>query len=137
MSKQNKKKNTPKEVYQPDDRFFRKVMSDVENAKAHLETFYKEIAAIADLDTLAQETDEFIRSNLKIFRSDIIYRCRLKNKEDHFYFSLIWEHKSQPEEEVAIQVGLYIFEFLYKLSKAKDRKIEPILPLIFYNGKED
>jgi len=137
MGKQNDNQTNPKEVYHPDDRFFRKVMSEKENARAHLETFYQEIAEMADLDTLEQETDEFIKSNLKIFRSDIIYRCRLKNKEEHFYFSLIWEHKSQPEEEVAIQVGLYIFEFLYKLSKAKDRKIEPILPLIFYNGKED
>ncbi len=132
MSQQNKKK-----VFHPDDRFFRKVMSEVENARAHLETFYPEIVAIADLDTLQQETDEFIRSNLKIFRSDIIYRCQLRNKKASFYFSLIWEHKSEPEEEVAIQLGLYIFEFLYKLSKSKERKIEPILPLLFYNGKEE
>jgi len=132
MSKQDKK-----EVFQPDDRFFRKVMSEVENARAHLKTFYPEIAAMADLNTLQQETDEFIRSNLKIFRSDIIYRCQLKNTKASFYFSLIWEHKSEPEEEVAIQIGLYIFEFLYKLSKSKERKIEPILPLLFYNGKEE
>lgn len=136
MSKQNKKKTTKKEVHQPDDRFFRKVMSEKENVQAHLKTFYPEIAAIADLTTLKQETDEFIQPTLKIFRSDIIYRCRLKHQAEHFYFSLIWEHKLEPEENVAIQVGLYIFEFLYKLSKGKDRKIEPIIPLIFYNGKE-
>jgi len=122
MSQQKKKKSNSKEVHHPDDRFFRKVMSETANVRAHLETFYQ------DLDTLTQETDDFIQSNLKIFRSDIIYRCQLKTKEDHFYFSLIWEHKSQPEEEVAIQVGLYIFEFLYKLSKTKDRKLNQFCP---------
>lgn len=86
MSQQKDNQTNPKEVYHPDDRFFRKVMSEKENARAHLETFYHEIAEIADLDTLEQETDEFIKSNLKIFRSDIIYRCRLKNKEEHLLF---------------------------------------------------
>ncbi|MEM1124894.1 MAG: hypothetical protein AAGJ18_30935 [Bacteroidota bacterium] len=52
MSKQDNKKSAKKGVFQPDDRFFRKVMSEVENARANLEIFYPEIAAIADLDTL-------------------------------------------------------------------------------------
>ncbi len=131
------KKQKENDIFQPDDRFFGQVMSQVENARAYLEDFYPEVAEMADLTTLEIVTDRFIRSNLKIFRSDIIYRCKFKNKKEHFYFSLIWEHKLEPEEEVAIQVGLYIFLFLYRLSKAKDRVLEPVLPLIFYNGKKD
>lgn len=132
MSKKQKKGG----VFQPDDLFFGTVMSEPQNAKAYLQDLYPEVAARANLDTLQLVTDRFFRPKLKIFRSDIIYRCALKEEEGHFYFALIWEHKLQPEEEVAIQIGLYIFLHLYKLSKAKDRILEPILPLLFYNGKK-
>jgi predicted transposase/invertase (TIGR01784 family) len=130
-------KKTPKKnkVIQPDDRFFKQLMSSKENASAYLEDFYPKIAAMAALETLEQAKGDFIRSNLKIFHSDIIYRCQFKGSEKQFYFSLIWEHKSKPEETVAIQVGLYVFELLYKMTKSKGGKLEPVLPLIFYNGK--
>jgi predicted transposase/invertase (TIGR01784 family) len=126
-----------KEVFQPDDRFFRFVMSQEKNARAYLQSFYPEIAAIADLDSLQVEPDDFLRPNLRLFRSDVVYRCSFKDSLEQFYFTLIWEHKSKPEEEVAIQVGLYIFSALHRMSKTEHRKLEPILPLLFYNGKED
>jgi predicted transposase YdaD len=112
-------------------------MSKKENARAYLENYYPDIAAMADLDQLQQIDDQFIKSDLKVFKSDIIYRCQFKNTDKAFYFSLIWEHKSKSEKFVAIQIGLYIFQLLYKQAKSKDKEVEPIIPLLFYNGKED
>ncbi|MEM6316255.1 MAG: Rpn family recombination-promoting nuclease/putative transposase [Bacteroidota bacterium] len=133
MKEDSKEKDS---YYQPDDRFFAEVMSKKDNARAYLEEFYPKVAAIADLDTLALETERFIRPNLKLFRSDIIYRCQFKDLPEHFYFSIIWEHKLQPDEKVAIQLGLYIFLKLYELVKAEDAELVPVLPLLFYNGKK-
>jgi len=124
-------------VHHPDDRFFKSAMSDPEVVKAYLQHFYPEIADIADLSSLKLESSVSLRPNLKRFEADVIYRCRFKGEEDaHFYFCLLFEHKSKPDKFVAVQVGLYIMELLSSMVKKQGRELEPVLPLIFYNGKE-
>jgi predicted transposase/invertase (TIGR01784 family) len=125
------------DVHQPDDRFFKSAMSDPEVVKAYLQHFYPKIAAIADLSSLKLENSVSLRPNLKRFEADVIYRCRFQEEaDDHFYFCLLFEHKSKPDKYVAVQVGLYIMELLSSMVKKQGRELEPVLPLIFYNGKE-
>lgn len=124
------------QIHQPDDRFFKSAMSDPEVAKSYLQYFYPKIAAIADLSTLQQQNAQALRPNLKLFSADVVFRCRLKGKqEQHFHFCLLFEHKSEPDEYVAVQIGLYIFLLLREQAKAKKQPLEPVLPLLFYNGK--
>jgi predicted transposase/invertase (TIGR01784 family) len=124
-------------IHQPDDRFFKSAMSDPEVVKAYLEYFYPKIAAIADLASLKLQNGVSLRPNLKRFEADVIYRCRFEGEaDDHFYFCLLFEHKSKPDKYVAVQVGLYIMELLSSMVKKQGRELEPVLPLIFYNGKE-
>ncbi|MCR9053510.1 MAG: Rpn family recombination-promoting nuclease/putative transposase, partial [bacterium] len=123
-------------IHQPDDRFFKSAMSDPEVVKAYLEYFYPKIAAIADLSTLQQKKVQSLRPNLKLFSADVVYRCQLEGGSgEHFYFCLLFEHKSEPDEHVAVQIGLYIFLLLREQVKAKKQPLEPVLPLLFYNGK--
>ncbi len=129
-------KQTKKGVLHPDDNFFKIVMRETENARAYLVNFYSEIAATLDLDTLHLVNTSFTNNQFKTFDSDIVYRCQFKHSKEKLYFSLLWEHKSESEEHVCIQVGLYIMQALYTLAKDKNTKLEPVLPLIFYNGKE-
>jgi len=125
-------------IHQPDDRFFKSAMSDPEVAKAYLQQFYPDIAALADLDTLQQQNAEALRPNLKLFSADVVYRCKLKGDSgQHFHFCLLFEHKSEAEEHVAIQIGLYIFLLLREQLKSKKHPLEPVLPLLFYNGKAE
>ena len=105
--------------------------------KAYLEHFYPKIATIADLASLKLENSVSLRPSLKRFEADVIYRCRFQGEaEDHFYFCLLFEHKSKPDKYVAVQVGLYLMELLSSMVKKQGRELEPVLPLIFYNGKE-
>jgi predicted transposase/invertase (TIGR01784 family) len=125
------------DVHQPDDRFFKSAMSDPAVAKAYLQHFYPEIAGIADFSSLKLENSVSVRPNLKRFEADVIYRCRFQGEADgYFYFCLLFEHKSKPDKYVAVQVGLYIMELLSSMVKKQGRELEPVLPLIFYNGKE-
>ena len=125
------------EIHQPDDRFFKSAMSDPGVAKSYIQHFYPEIARIADFESLRLENNSSIRPNLKQFEADVIYRCRFKGEADaHFYFCLLFEHKSKPDKYVAVQVGFYIMELLYRMVKKQGRELEPVLPLVFYNGKE-
>ena len=124
-------------IHQPDDRFFREAMSDPEVVKGYIQHFYPDIAQIADLTSLRLENNISLRPNLKRFEADVIYRCRFQGQEDgYFYFCLLFEHKSKPDKYVAVQVGLYVMELLSSMVKKRGRKLEPVLPLIFYNGKE-
>ncbi|KGE89439.1 MAG: Rpn family recombination-promoting nuclease/putative transposase [Phaeodactylibacter xiamenensis] len=124
-------------IYQPDDRFFKSAMSDPEVVKAYLQHFYPKIAAIADLASLKLENSVSLRPSLKRFEADVIYRCRFQGETDgYFYFCLLFEHKSKPDKYVAVQVGLYLMELLSSMVKKQGRELEPVLPLIFYNGKE-
>jgi predicted transposase/invertase (TIGR01784 family) len=124
------------DIHQLDDRFFKSAMSDPEVVKAYLEYFYPKIAAIADLSTLQQKKVQSLRPNLKLFSADVVYRCQLEGGSgEHFYFCLLFEHKSEPDEHVAVQIGLYIFLLLREQVKAKKQPLEPVLPLLFYNGK--
>ena len=124
-------------IHQPDDRFFREAMSDPEVVKGYIKHFYPDIAQIADLTSLKLENNVSLRPNLKRFEADVIYRCRFQGQEDgYFYFCLLFEHKSKPDKYVAVQVGLYIMELLSSMVKKRGRKLEPVLPLLFYNGKE-
>jgi predicted transposase/invertase (TIGR01784 family) len=123
-------------IHQPDDRFFKSAMSDPEVVKAYLQHFYPEIAGIADLSTLQQQNTQAMRPNLKLFSADVVYRCRLRGGSgEHFHFCLLFEHKSEPDEHVAVQIGLYIFLLLREQAKAQKQPLEPVLPLLFYNGK--
>jgi len=123
-------------IYQPDDRFFKSAMSDPEVVKAYLLQFYPDIAALAELDTLQQQKGQALRPNLKLFSADVVYRCRMKGQSGaHFHFCLLFEHKSKPDEHVAVQIGLYIFLLLREQLKANKQPLEPVLPLLFYNGK--
>ncbi len=104
--------------------------------KAYLQHFYPEIAGIADLNTLQQQNTQSMRPNLKLFSADVVYRCQLKGSSgQHFHFCLLFEHKSEPDELVAVQIGLYIFLLLREQVKAQKQPLEPVLPLLFYNGK--
>ena len=125
-------------IHQPDDRFFKSAMSDPEVVRAYLQQFYPDIAELADLDTLQQQNVEALRPNLKLFSADVVYRCRLKGDSGrHFNFCLLFEHKLKPDEHVAVQIGLYIFLLLRGQLKSKKQQLEPVLPLLFYNGKAE
>jgi len=124
-------------IHQPDDRFFKSAMSDPEVVRAYLQHFYPKIAAIADLASLKLENSVSLRPSLKRFEADVIYRCRFQGETDgYFYFCLLFEHKSKPDKYIAVQVGSYIMELLSSMVKKQSRELEPVLPLIFYNGKE-
>lgn len=126
------------QVYQPDDRYFQQVMSNPEVAKDYIKYFYPDIASIADLDTLNPQKVKLLSPHLKLFSADVVYRCRLKAEKDAYLnFCLLFEHKSQPDEHVSVQVGLYIFLLMQDMVKQKGRKLEPVMPLLFYNGEKE
>lgn len=125
------------DIHEPDDRFFKKVMERPENAKAYIRKFYPKIAALINLDTLEYEPTSFLNDKLQYFHADIIYRAEFKYSKHKLYCSFLLENKSIPDNGVVLQVGVYAMSAMYRMHKEKGRKVEPVLPFIFYNGKAD
>lgn len=124
------------DIHQPNDRLFGQLMSDKNNVAAYLRHFYPDLAEKADLDTLQIDESQQSVPKLKLFRMDVLYRCQRKGRQDKgFYFALLFEHKSSPDRHVAVQVGAYIMQRLKNQSKEVDTPLEPIIPLVFYNGE--
>jgi hypothetical protein len=126
-----------KEVHQPDDRFFREVMQKKRNAIAYIQTFAPAWEKVLDLQSLHIQKETFTVPDLKTFDADILYKCRFKNSKEELTISFLWENKSRPDNFISIQLGLYLFISYYKQVKNGKKKLEPIIPLIFYNGKKD
>ena len=131
------KKKNKKEIHQPDDKLFKIVMENKKGAAQYLTTLYPELAKLLDLSTLKIRREKHLTSDFKVFDADISWQCQFKKSKEKLTVSFLWENKSQPDEYIAIQVGLYLFLNYYKMVKTKGKKLEPIIPLIFYNGKEN
>ncbi|MEM6965991.1 MAG: Rpn family recombination-promoting nuclease/putative transposase [Bacteroidota bacterium] len=130
-------KKSKKEVHQPDDRLFKVVMRKKEGAAEYLKTHYSELAELLDLETLTIQPEKEYIPDFRSFDSDISYKCQFKNSDQKVNINFIWENKSSPESHVSIQLGLYLFLRYYDMVNNNDKKLEPIIPLIFYNGAED
>ncbi len=80
--------------------------------------------------------------------SDVVKRVKLQDAETPFYLISLIEHKSDVDYNVVMQIFRYmafIWEDYEKemekkregISKTKDFKYPPILPVLFYDGQED
>lgn len=125
-----------KDIHKADDHLFSRVMSNRDSAEAYIRHFYPALAAMADFPTLEAMPTDSITEKLRLFRSDVLYRCRIKGEGERFFnFAFLFEHKSAPDEQVAIQIGAYIMLELRRQVAEKRKPLEPVIPLLFYNGK--
>ncbi len=80
--------------------------------------------------------------------SDVVKRVHIQQKESPFYLVSLIEHKSNVDYNVAMQVFRYmtfIWEDYEKemeklqagISKTRDFKYPPILPIVFYDGMDN
>ncbi|MEZ4727942.1 MAG: Rpn family recombination-promoting nuclease/putative transposase [Caldilineaceae bacterium] len=113
------------------------------------------VVALVDLTRLELAKDSFVDEQLRNHFSDLVYRT-VTTEETPVAFSLLFEHKSYPDEWVDFQVLRYIMrmweqEFAeiqaaHKAAKeaqakpgrlARIQTLTPILPLLVYHGKDE
>lgn len=135
-------------INNPHDKFFKSIFSQKEEAKEFLvKTTPAEIVEKLNLDTLQLDTTDYIDSELKEFFADIVYNCNYKVNETEtieIKISFLFEHKSYVESIPYLQINRYllnIWDIQLKQAvkdkiKANDFKLQPIIPIIFYHGKQ-
>ena len=128
------KKTKPSEPHQPDDKLFKRLLSDPQNAIEYLRTFHPKYGEILDLNSLELVTDTLLSDELRLFSADVICRVRMKDRKDKVTVCFLFENKSKPERHISVQVGTYLYLRYYTMVRNK-QPLEPIIPLYFYNGK--
>ncbi len=116
------------------DAFFKNVLSRKQSFIALMKHFFPEQFAKIDLGNLKLKNTSFTDRNLKQHFSDLTYETKIKNIDT--YISLLIEHKSLPDNEVAFQIFTYI-DNIWQQDKKQKKKRSFVLPILIYHGEED
>jgi predicted transposase/invertase (TIGR01784 family) len=120
----------------PHDAFFRENFARPAIARDFLRHVLPQTLCEAiDLERLTISTDTFVTEALRKVYSDLIYRIPYRDSQLSVY--LLFEHKSQPEHWVLLQLLRYIVASgeLYRDQYPKAKTLPPIYPLVLYHGQ--
>lgn len=125
------------EVHNIHDAFSRKVFSDPVRAVAFFEQFLPaSLLKAIDLSTLKVSKESYIPKSLKEYFSDLVFAVNLKKESKEVtHLALLFEHKSEPDKNVLLQVGHYMFSHWMTCIRKK-KPAYPIIPIIYYQGSK-
>ena len=119
----------------PHDQFFKEIFSQPESITDFVENYVPErLTKLFDLPTLERIEDSFVDNELKEHLSDLLFRVKLKNKQDAFIYILL-EHKSSPDKWVSFQLLRYLVRIFEKSHREGNKRLPLVLPIVFYHGK--
>ena len=121
----------------PHDCFFRENFGRREIAQDFLHSHLPAaILAEVDLSTLTIAKDTYVSPDLRQAYSDLVYTVGYRQSELQIY--LLFEHKSQPDYWVLLQLLRYIVASgeEYRKQHAKARHLPPVYPLVLYHGQK-
>jgi predicted transposase/invertase (TIGR01784 family) len=124
------------EIDNPHDKFFKEVFGQPDIA-ADFITNYLPAEVVAELDLSAPELvkDSFIDASLQEHFSDLLYKVKLRGVKAEAFIFFLFEHKSEPDKWVALQILRYLLEFWEREKRAGATRLPPIFPVVFYHGK--
>lgn len=117
------------------DTFIRAIMANQQIALDYFRICLPEyVIKKLDFSTFRQLPDTYISKDLQKSMSDILYECRMVDREEPVKISLLIEHKSYVDKNVPIQIGSYIFSGMLK-QIGNGEKPSLIIPILLYHGK--
>ncbi|MBC7798711.1 MAG: Rpn family recombination-promoting nuclease/putative transposase [Pyrinomonadaceae bacterium] len=118
----------------PHDRFFKESMSDLETAAEFLALYLPlDVAELLDFSILEQINESFVDEELKTHFSDLLFRVNLKSSSSAYIYILL-EHKSVPDEWVALQINRYLSKIWERARRSNAKKLPIVVPVVFYHG---
>ncbi len=113
-------------------------MADKNIAIAFFETFIPiEILNRLDLGSLTLTNTSYINEQLDESFSDIVFQCKEnQSKNEQIQITILLEHKSVIDKNVAIQILKYLV-LGYEANLKNHTKISAIIPILFYHGNKE
>ena len=126
------------EVVNPNDKVFRAVYSNKENARSLLaEKLPDKVLKLVDLKTLEISKDSFIEKELADYYSDILYRVDLTDGS-HGLIYVLFEHKSYYDRYVHLQLLEYMVK-IWRLHIKQHRgdSLPIVIPLLICHARKE
>ena len=123
-------------VVNPHDHFFKQTLARPEMAAEFFRLYLPpRVVALFDLQRVERGPDSFIDKELQEHLSDALFRVGLRNGGEAFIYVLL-EHKSAPDEWVALQLLRYLVRIWEQTREAApDKKLPLVFPVVFYHGR--
>ncbi|HKM39608.1 MAG TPA: Rpn family recombination-promoting nuclease/putative transposase, partial [bacterium] len=124
------------EIHNPHDRFFKKTLGEVAVAEDFLVNYLPpSIKSIIDTASLRPQKDSFISKELQESYSDLLFKAKIKQRVGYIYF--LFEHKSYPSRNIALQLLRYMTDiWVAKVEKESFEYLPIIIPLVVYHGEQ-
>ena len=124
-------------LYQPHDAFMKALLSEPDLARGLFsELLPKSLVSLLNLGTLKPVKGSYVNSRMRRLFTDALFSVEMSaTGGDSCVLSLLLEHKSSASEDTAIQVLGYLYEG-YRAQWKKDKQLHPIIPIVYYHGKE-
>ena len=124
-----------KKLINTHDKFFKTLFSRKNEIREFVSKAIRpEIVEKLDLNSLRLDKTEYIDYRLRSSFSDLVYNCKYGSSGE-VKISLLFEHKSQPEEFPHIQLLGYILRILDMQIK-QNQGLTTVIPIVFYHGKK-
>ena len=123
-------------IQNPHDKFFKETFTNIAVAKDFLHNYLPaNIMGLIDIDTLETQKDSFINPELQERFSDLLFKVKIYKQEGYIYF--LFEHKSYPSRDIALQLLRYMIEiWSVKIKKEANNHLPLIIPLVIYHGQQ-
>ncbi|MEI7989507.1 MAG: Rpn family recombination-promoting nuclease/putative transposase, partial [Chloroflexota bacterium] len=123
------------EISQAHDAFFKEMFNQLEPTRDFLANYLPpEITGLLNMDTLEICKDSFVDAALQAHYSDLLYQVNLQSTHTPMWIYVLFEHKSAPEPQVALQLLRYMVRIWEQAGK-QNLPLMPILPLVVYHGR--
>jgi len=118
----------------PHDHLFKSTFSGKRIAADYIRHFLPaKLTAKLNLSSLELAPTSYVNGGLEEYLSDVVYRCRYG--EQQISLSLLFEHKSQPDGIIYLQLLRYLLE-AWDQQPQKKKGLGIIIPIVVYHGKQ-
>ena len=122
--------------FNPHDKFFKQSFAHLDLAAEFMRCYLPpDVAAALDLSRLRLEKDSFVDPKLREHFSDLLFEVGLVGGGSAFV-CLLLEHKSQPDEWVALQLLRYMTPAWQAMRERGLEKLPLIIPVVIYHGAQ-
>ncbi len=122
--------------FNPHDKFFKQSFSHLDLAAEFMRWYLPpDVAAALDLSRLRLEKDSFVDPKLREHFSDLLFEVGLVG-DGAAFVCLLLEHKSKPDEWVALQLLRYMTPAWQAMHERGLEKLPLIIPVVIYHGAE-
>lgn len=124
----------------PHDRFVKEALTRLETAQDLARNYLPaEVVARLDLDSMELVKDSWVDAELREHFADVLYQLNWRDPGigTSAFLYLLFEHKSQPEKNIAVQLLQYMAQQWQAHLKSESLPLPFILPLVLYHGESE